>query len=178
MKKIRILSLIIFFSFLFGQMDSYLYKVIVPKNGINIRTGPGTNFPIEASGQLVKSETLYVISEENGWLKFRVTEKNIGWHGWVLKKLVVNNNSETVDRGIVKELTDLGFLKKFDIDLNEAWVDFRLWNSLDYNEKLTLAKGLGEICAKSGSTGRLTVLDNNTGKKLAKYSQVYGFKVY
>lgn len=63
---------------------------VCPRDGINIRTGPGTNYVKDQSGQLAKSERLYVLEEKNGWIRFRVTSKDVGWSGWVKKNLTVS----------------------------------------------------------------------------------------
>lgn len=70
----------------------YEYKIVANKGGINIRSGPGTNFEIDPSGQLVKGETLYILEEKDGWIKFRVTPKHVGWSGWILKRLLAEKN--------------------------------------------------------------------------------------
>lgn len=172
---------------LFSQSDSYHYKVVCPNDGINIRTGPGTNYSKDASGQLFKGENIYVLEEKNGWLHFRVTSGDVGWSGWVLKRLVVTNNEKTTNNvknngsyygGKVQVLYDSGLLKKFNIDANEAWVDPYIWNQVQYDTKLGIGITLAKICDNSGSTGRITFINNYTGAKIARYSQSYGYKVY
>ena len=32
---------------------------------------------------------MYVLRDENGWVKFRVTKKDVGWSGWVEKTLTI-----------------------------------------------------------------------------------------
>jgi SH3-like domain-containing protein len=44
---------------------------------VNIRTGPGTEFPIHASGQLLTGETVYVLQECKGWLQARVIGRDM-----------------------------------------------------------------------------------------------------
>ncbi len=78
-----------------SQSNSYQYKIVCPNDGINIRTGPGIDYSKDSSGQLFKGENIYVLEEKDGWLHFRVTPGDVGWSGWVLKRLVVTNNSNS-----------------------------------------------------------------------------------
>jgi len=71
-----------------------------------------------------------------------------------------------------------GLLKKFNIDLNQAWVDAFLWHQLDYDVKEGVTKTLAIKCGMAGSTERIDILNNNNGHKLAKYGSWSGFKVY
>lgn len=170
-----------------SQPNSYQYKVVCPSDGINIRTGPGTNYSKDPSGQLFKGENIYVLEEKEGWLQFRVTPGDVGWSGWVLKRLVVISNAKTSNtktntssyyREKVQVLYDSGLLKKFNIDANEAWVDPYIWNQVQYDTKLGIGITLAKICDNAGSTGRITFINNYTGVKIARYSQSYGYKVY
>jgi len=60
-----------------------------PSDGVNIRTGPGTEFEKDGVGPLSMGDRLYVLEEKDGWLHFRVTEADLGWSGWVKKNLTV-----------------------------------------------------------------------------------------
>jgi uncharacterized protein YgiM (DUF1202 family) len=80
------------------QRTEALYTLICPKDGINIRTGPGTDFPKDELGPLSKGDTLYVLSYYTGWVKFRVTPHDEGWSGWVLKRLVAKVEQKTQKR--------------------------------------------------------------------------------
>ena len=72
----------------FKKTEKVLYTLVCAKNGINIRTGPGTNYSKDGTGQTMKGEKFYVLEEKNGWIRFRVSITDIGWSGWVLKRLV------------------------------------------------------------------------------------------
>jgi len=165
----------------------YKYKVECPRDGINIRIGPGTNYSKDASGQLFKGENIYVLDEKDGWLHFRVTANDVGWSGWVFKRLIVTNNKKSTKTKTnnssnynkkVQVLYDSGLLKKFNVDANEAWVDPYIWNQVVYDTKLGIGITLAKICDNAGSTGRITFINNYTGAKIARYSQAYGYKVY
>lgn len=166
------------------KADKVMYTMICGKDGINIRTGPGTNYSKDETGKTMSGEKFYILEEKNGWIKFRVTPTDIGWTGWVLKSLVEKKQKKQTKTFTKKRsdelqlLYDSGLLKKFDIDYNEAWVNPYLWISLDYDTKVGIGITLARICDKAGSTGRITFYNNNSGKKLAKYSQSYGYKSY
>lgn len=61
-----------------------------PRDGVNIRTGPGTSFEKDGVGPLTMGEKIYVLEERDEWLHFRVTESDLGWSGWVKKDLTVS----------------------------------------------------------------------------------------
>jgi len=166
------------------KTEKVIYTMVCGKDGINIRTGPGTNYSKDETGKTMSGEKFYVLEEMNGWIKFRVTPADVGWTGWVLKNLVEKEQKKKTKTYTKKRsdelqvLYDSGLLKKFKIDYNEAWVNPFLWNSLDYDTKVGIGITLAKICDKAGSTGRITFYNNNSGKKLAKYSQSFGFKNY
>jgi len=166
------------------KTEKVLYTLICAKDGINIRTGPGTNYSKDETGQTMKSEKFYVLEEKNGWIRFRVTPTDVGWSGWVLKRLVEEKQKKktliyTKKRNdVLQTLYDTGTLTKFDIGYNEAWVNPDIWNGLYYDTKVGIGRELAKICDQAGSTGRITFYDNKTGKKLAKYSQSWGYKSY
>jgi len=58
-------------------------------DGINIRKGPGTSYGLDPTGQLFQGEKLYILEEKDGWIRFRVTQHDVGWEGWVRKDLTV-----------------------------------------------------------------------------------------
>jgi len=60
--------------------------------GINekyIRTGPGMKYKSDDTGCLPERDTLYVLEEKDGWIRFRVTKKNLGWSAWIRKDLTI-----------------------------------------------------------------------------------------
>ena len=168
----------------FKKTEKVLYTLVCAKDGINIRTGPGTNYSKDETGQTMKGEKFYVLEEKNGWIRFRVTPTDVGWSGWVLKRLVEEKQQKKTSTYTKKRNNDLqvlydsGLLKKFNIDYNEAWVNSSIWNALDYDTKVGIGIKLAKICDQAGSTGRITFYDNRTGKKLARYSQSWGYKSY
>jgi hypothetical protein len=68
------------------------------RNGVNVRTGPGTNFSLDRRGPLSSRETLYVVEERNGWVRFRVTPEDLGWSGWAAKRLTQPVPGQRIER--------------------------------------------------------------------------------
>ena len=52
------------------------------------------------------------------------------------------------------------------------------WSRATFNEKQAVGSVLAQYCDQAGSTSWVDTKDNNSGKKLAKYSMSRGFKVY
>lgn len=52
-----------------------------------IRTGPGMEYEDDDTGALFENDPLYVLEEKNGWIRFRVTQANLGWSAWTRKDL-------------------------------------------------------------------------------------------
>lgn len=170
-----------------ADQEKILYTFICSKDGINIRKGPGTHYPLDETGQTMQGEKFYVLEEKDGWIRFRVTPRDIGWNGWVLEKLVKTTEKKQEIKSQTKQtqksdhlqaLYDSGLLKKFDVDYNEAYVNPIIWNELEYDTKLGIGIFLAKICDQKGSSGRITFLNSYTGDKLARYSQSWGWKNY
>lgn len=79
----------------------------------------------------------------------------------------------------VKELTDSGFIKKINPELNEVFVSRNLWNTTTYDQKKTIGYVLGHFCGYKKGTGLywVDIRDQMSGKKLAKWSKSWGMKV-
>ena len=153
-------------SIVFGQTG----KITV--NSENFRASPNG----EKIGVLLKGAELKEIQSEGKWVKVTV-------EGWIYKPSTSFNTISTITKTNKKSddlqlLYDSGLLKKFDIDLNEAYIDASTWKALDYDVKVGIGITLAKICDQAGSTGRITFYDNRSGRKLARYSQSYGYKSY
>lgn len=155
---------------------------ICPRDGINIRTGPGTDYKKDGSGQLVKGEKLYVLEEINGWIRFRVTPKDVGWSGWVKKNLTVSKDQRDLaqEENAIKELKESGLLVRINPQLNEAYVNPVIWLRLDYQTKENIGRIMAYYCGRKKGTDLnwVDIKDSYSGKRLAKYSESWGFKVY
>ncbi len=49
----------------------------VPTRTVNIRTGPGSDYPLHESGQLLPREEIQVLQECHGWLQARVMPEHL-----------------------------------------------------------------------------------------------------
>lgn len=147
-----------------------------------IRTGPGSKFKADGSGKLFKGEKLYVLEEKNGWIKFRVTPKDVGWSGWVPKKSTVleSKSQDQKDEEDIRALKKAGLLKSLNSQMNEALVNAKLWRALEYNTKENIARMLAFYCGRKKGTNLnwVDIKDTRSKKKLAKYSESWGFKIY
>ncbi len=68
---------IIVFFLLIPALTAAAQTVSVKKDGINVRTGPGTNFPVYM--ELFKGYPLKVIEKKGDWLKVSDFENDKGW---------------------------------------------------------------------------------------------------
>ena len=59
------------------------YSASCNANDVNIRTGPGSDFPIDPIGKLMQGITVFVVEEKNGWARFTITPNDESWSGWV-----------------------------------------------------------------------------------------------
>lgn len=78
----------------------------------------------------------------------------------------------------VQQLRDLKLLKKIQPDYNEAFVDPVIWAGLDYQTKENIGRILAFYCGRKKGTNLnwVDIKDNYSGKKLAKYSENWGFE--
>ena len=77
-------------------------------------------------------------------------------------------------------LKDSGFVCRVEPEYNVAYVETSLWNAADYTLKKNISAFLANYCGWKKGTDlyHVEIRDKYTGKKLAKYSQAWGFKVY
>jgi hypothetical protein len=80
---------------------------------------------------------------------------------------------------LLSKLQNQGLLS-IDPNLNKAFIDPGLWHSMKYSVKEDFAATLAIYCGNKKGTQLywVDVYDQYSGKKLAKYSQSWGFKVY
>lgn len=188
MQKLMILALVTFSLVLTEttalqaqQTETKTIEVrICSKDNVNIRIGPGTNYKKDESGPLIKGEKLYVLEEKNGWIRFRVTPQDVGWSGWVRKDLVIPKQDLTKEEDKIKRLKELGLLIRINPQLNEAYVNPAIWHGLDYQTKENIGRIMAFYCGEKKGTNLnwVNIKDFYSGKKLAKYSEAWGFKIY
>ena len=79
----------------------------------------------------------------------------------------------------LQKLVDQNYLK-LKPELNKAYIDSSLWNSMDIDLKEDFAASLAIYCGNVKKTDIywVEIYDLYSGKKIAKYSQTWGLKVY
>ena len=84
------------------------------------------------------------------------------------------------DEKMLKDLMESGIVESVNANMNEATVDPASWARMKFDAKKHLGWFLATYCGKKKGTGLnwVDILDSYSGKKLAKYSEAYGFKVY
>ena len=80
---------------------------------------------------------------------------------------------------VISALQDSGWLS-IEPKLNRAYINPDLWRNMKYRLKEDFAAGLAIYCADKKGTHIywVEIYDLYSGKKLAKYSRTWGFKVY
>lgn len=65
-------------------------------------------------------------------------------------------------------------------ELNTVYVSHYLWNNIDYNAKKDFGMAMAIYCGNKKGTYLywVDIRSKNSGKKLAKYSKSWGFKIY
>lgn len=76
-------------------------------------------------------------------------------------------------------LIESGLIKKVDCPKYSVYVSFPLWASINAEQKEIMAKGSANYCAHLNNDNfpSIEVLDWQSGEKLAKYDQGWGFRV-
>jgi len=92
-----------------------------------------------------------------------------------------NNKLELTQKQIntLKNLETKGLLS-IEPDLNKAYIDPDLWSQMNAKLKEDFSASLAIYCGNKKGTRLywVEIYDKQSGKKLAKYSQTWGFKVY
>ena len=73
----RVLSLCILTFFIIPALTAAAQNVSVIKDNVNVRTGPGTNFPVYM--ELFKGYPLKVLQTQGDWLQVSDFENDKGW---------------------------------------------------------------------------------------------------
>lgn len=80
---------------------------------------------------------------------------------------------------LINSYIDQGYLK-FDYSLNYAYVSPTIWLSIEFEAKQFLSTTIAIYYGNKNGTHpyRIEIYDKMSGKKLAEYSQDWGFEVY
>ena len=93
----------------------------------------------------------------------------------------VTDSSLRMDSEVaVKMLIENKFIHKIELNLNRAYVNWYMWNSMDVEKKEAVSKAIAFYCGYQKGTGLFwaDIYDWRSGKKLANYSHSWGFKIY
>jgi len=153
----------------------------------NIRTGPGRDYG--TVGKIIKGERLYVLGEKDGWIQLRTTASDKGWSSWVKKDLTISQAEwEKADKKrfrvqlgkSIDRFKNTGLLRKLDCQHNEAYIDLPNWYELDYQGKELAAKTIAYFCGyeRGDYINRVDIKDSYSKRRVAKYSEAWGFKTY
>ena len=152
--------------------------------GINekyIRTGPGMKYKNDDTGELLETDPLYVLEERDGWIRFRVTKKDLGWSAWIQKDLtasaVMTTKLERLHQWVQGGLAE-GVFHSVDVEYNEVRMDPEPWSFLPVEQKQTFVTYFSQYFDLKGSTGRVTIRSKYSDEKLASYSVWTGIKIY
>lgn len=71
-------------------------------------------------------------------------------------------------------------LLKIEYNLNRIHISDILWNNIDYQAKKDFSASMAIYCGNKKMTYLywVDIYSKDSGKKLAKFSQSYGFKIY
>ena len=93
---------------------------------------------------------------------------------------VKREESRKLAQESVSALQSNGFIKKIDVGLNKVYVDMRMWDSMNHDQKEITSKMIALYCGYEKGTDLFWVEINDwqSGRKLAKYSKSWGFEIY
>lgn len=168
------------------RSKGFLSEALIPIMGIDkkhIRTGSGMEYADDETGPLFGTEKLYVLEEKDGWIRFRVTEKDLGWFAWIRRDLTVKtiSNKQAKLQGLhqwVQEALAEGVFHSVNVEYNEVRIDPEHWSFLLIEDKQNIVTCFSQYFDLKGSTGRVTIRSKYFDEKLASYSVWTGIKIY
>lgn len=97
-----------------------------------------------------------------------------------LKKSIISAEDKIKYEEGFQKLKDSGILAKINIDLNEVYVFPSTWIQLNVDQKEIVGKALAFYFGykKGTDLNWVDIYDFYSGKKVAKYSETWGFKAY
>jgi len=150
--------------------------------GLDIRCGPGKNFKQIKDVKVQKGELIAALEENHGWIRFITTdpEGKPMW-AWVSKFATIPAEGVDLPRQEedIKVLTADGVILSFVPTNNVVVVDALLWSEMDILERQGVGRTLAFYCGNKRGTGLNWVdIKDGSGKRIAKYSEAMGFKIY
>lgn len=81
---------------------------------------------------------------------------------------------------VINSFIESGFIEKMKPELNKAYVDYVVWSSFNVEQKEKIAQNMAYYCGYKKGTNLywVEIYNYQSGKRIAKYSDAWGFKVY
>lgn len=100
--------------------------------------------------------------------------------GHEIKKETYSTADKTKLESIINDAIQSGVIKKIDIETGQAWITEISWLSVNSETKKGIAINLASYISMKKGVDYLSVniMDWQSGKKLASYTSLGGFKVY
>jgi hypothetical protein len=95
------------------------------------------------------------------------------------KELISKEAWADVERAVNLSLKE-GLIKRLDIQTDRAWINDISWSLCNAEVKENIARTLATYCAikKNQEYRSIEIMDWQSGKKMASFSSLGGFKVY
>lgn len=68
-----------------GEKSDVIEVRVVSVESLEAREGPGLDKPLCGIDPLLKGDFVYVQEVKGEWIRFRPSEKDYGWSGWILR---------------------------------------------------------------------------------------------
>lgn len=147
-----------------------------------LRYGPGQHFTVvDQEETFLRGSVVHVLRETNDWLLVSRSASAEYGEGWMQKSLTFPVDPSNLDilEAEVEALKASGRLISIDLDRNEAVVDRYLWTldnpAVQEGRSRLLAYYVGN---KKESRRWVDIIENQTGRRLAQYSEAKGLRVF
>jgi len=96
------------------------------------------------------------------------------------EKMEKRNQIEDMEKitAAIKEFTEKQIIIKINVQSNQAWVNPRLWSTMDVKQKQKLITILSKHFDYEGSLAKVHLYDSKSGKKIGSFSLWSGMKFY
>jgi hypothetical protein len=96
------------------------------------------------------------------------------------EKMEKRNQIEDMEKvtAAIKEFTEKQIIIKMNVQRNQAWVNPRLWSTMDVKQKQKLITILSKHFDYEGSLAKVHLYDSKSGEKIGSFSLWSGMKFY
>jgi len=77
--------------FFLGEKSDIIETRVLSATDVTVLSGFGPEDDILEMDDFVAGDTLYVLEIKGEWLRFRVSEKDFGWSGWIARSATAKN---------------------------------------------------------------------------------------